>query len=343
MYNALISELEGFIGGEKYRAFSKLQAHLTHDETTIRQMSAHNPNFKNVATASAWQNYLGRDPIEGEKPLRVFGGQNKSQWLLDESQTTGRPLPKVYSNISGDVAYFQILWDCLTGLSSQSVVIVGNYYERQDSISKNGEIIMRPALSQQQQLFALVREIVRSSQTSTIVVEAVSYIVCGHMRFDTSQFSYGYLLKLMGYDVSLKLLKNSEIAEAIISKTMVLIGHLNVALPHLQGALLQSASSGDNSLEERQTSPEVQEAEIVDIKTPATKEWIEKVSEVEFPTWQIFRDFMNIPPDSKVNFKEVRESGYIEENMHPLRESVVKKLFKDVRKYTRFSKATLKA
>jgi len=150
----------------------------------MEKIKALNPAYTKVASVNTWSKVFGRSLKRSEKAFNIKVANNQSVWLCDVSQTTGRPMPVIYQNLSGEVEQYQSVLNCLTAFSPQSI----------------SNIIL--AVCQQQIIFALVREIVRQNLTSETAVEAVSYMVCRHLNFDTDMFTFGYLLELMNYDVS---------------------------------------------------------------------------------------------------------------------------------------------
>jgi len=335
LFASLLDRVTDMGKSPEYRLYSIQHDHFKHSDKILAQIKAHNPQYTKATQATHWQNYFGRDPKKDAMSFKVYNDKSVKLWFYDVSQTKGRPLAEIYQNISGEVEHFQIIWDCLTNLIAQPVVFgEDGYYsgKGQDSFSKDGQIVMRSALSQQQKVFALVREIVRISQTSAIVIESVSHMVCRHLNFDTGAFTLGYLLELMDFDVSLKMLNNKSIEDTIINEAAVLIGNLNGSLPFLQGESSNGSSAGGNALElegRQENIGKQEEPETVENVPYTTKERMETVNDLDFQTIAILRDFMRTLPDRKISQKEMIEYGFHDTNMLPMREAVARKLYAD--------------
>jgi len=331
--------------GDEYRKFSIQHEHFKHSDKMLAQIKARNPKYTKATQSTHWETCFGRNPKADEKPFVVFNDKGQKHWLYDVSQTLGRPLQKIYQNFEGEVPHYQLVWDCLTTLISQQVVSgedSGNFDKWQGSIRQDGKIVIRSDMSQQQKIFALVREIVRTNQTLAIVVEAVSHMVCRHLGFDTGAFSFGYLLELMGFDVSLADLKDKSIEDNITNEAAVLIGNLNGSLPFLQGSSSHGSSSGGNALEldEHQASiGKPKDAETIKKVQYSVKQRTETVNDLDFQTIAILRDFMRTLPDRTVSTEEMVAYGFHDTNMIPLREAVARKLFLDKREIYRLYKS----
>ena len=337
----MLDGISDFIKQAEYLRFSVQNEHFKHSPKMQTQINAHNPKFTQVTNSIVWQEHFGRDPKDSESPFKVYNDLGQEIWLYDYSQTKGRPLQSLYQNVSGEVAFFQLVFDCLKNLSTQPVIFDESVYYAgvgQDSSVIEDKIVMRSALSQQQMIFALVREIIRATQTSAIVVEAASYMVCRHLDFRTNAFSYGYLLELMCHDVSLSVLKNKSIEDTIINEASIVIGSLNGSLPFLQGTSSQGDSSGssDVELEERHENTGKPETAAKIDKIPySTREQSEIVNDIDFRIIAILRDFMRTMPDKSVSIEEMVEYGYHDKNMIPIREAVARNLFAENREIYR--------
>ena len=320
----------------------------------MEKIAEHNPAYTKVAPTNTWSKVFGRNLKRNEKAFNVKVANNQTAWLCDISQTSGKPLQAIYQNVSGEVQHYQSVLNCITAFSSQPVIFQegASYYAGigMDSFVENGKIVLRPALSQQQIIFALVREIVRQNLTNGIAVEAVSYMVCRHLKFDTDIFSFGYLLELLDYDVSLKTLGDKALQDNIIKESEVFIGYLNANLPFLQETQSDDSENGDSMISsEKQNNPikaettEKQEIPKADVskavdtvdkpdKPPyPSKEHTETIYDIDFRIMQIIRAFMETLPDKGINKKAVEQYGYSDIKMHPIRQNIAVKLFNDGR------------
>ena len=362
LLNALLDGLTEKIKSKEYRTFIKQHEHFKYPAEVTEKIAEHNPTYTKVAQTNTWNKVFGRNLKRNEKAFIIKVANNQNLWLCDISQTSGKPLQAIYQNVSGEVQQYQAILNTITAFSSQPVVFQegASYYAGigMDSFVENGKIVLRPALSQQQIIFALVREIIQQNLTNKIAVEAVSYMVCRHLNFDTDIFTFGYLLELLDYDVSLKSLKDTALQDTITKETEVFIGYLNANLPFLQETSSNTgtnegtddgASGGTdiNALveDEKQENTGTNNTKnisaenitiqntnkIADTPPYPAKEHTETICDIDFRIMQIIRAFMEAPPDKGINKRAVEQYGYTDTKMLPIRHSVAIKLFNDKR------------
>ena len=316
----------------EYRQYIKNNRLFTYPDEVIAQIKAHNPAYTKVTTKDIWAKDFKRYTKSTEKPFSVSTPSNPNVWLFDISQTSGKEVPFIYQNISGVALHYGEILNCLTAYSERPVLVQegSSYYSGigQDSFIENDKIILRPALSEQQIIFALVREIIRQHQASTVVCEAASYMVCRHLGINTSAFTFGYLLEYIKFDESLKALKNNDTQETIIREAEVLIGFLNANLPFLQDtadgeAVLEIENKMEETIEPNTEMPPPMP------KKPLQQsdDRIETVLGIDFRFVKIIKEFMAIRPDKSVTMEMVRDYNYFDVNMFFLNHAVAVRLF----------------
>ena len=328
LLHSLIDGLSDKTKTEEYRRFIKLNEHFQYSGNVMAKIKEHNPTYTKLTTSGIWDNVFGRTIKNNEKPLAIKTGNNTKRLLFDISQTAGKSPPTIYQNVSGKVKQYQPILDCLVKYSTQPVIFQegASYYSGigQDSFIENGNIVLRPALSEQQIIFALVREIVRHTQSFPIVVEAVGYIVCQHLEIDTSVFTLGCLLEILDYDESLQALKDTMLQDTIINEAEVFIGYLNAILPSQE-----SESDSDIAVIDgiSESTPKHEETETVTEKPRTKVERTETHNGIDFRFMKIIRDFMNTLPDKSIDMKTALAYGYHDTKMIPLRHNTATQLF----------------
>lgn len=317
---------------DEYRSYRKNSHLFIYPDEVMEQIKAHNPAYTKVTTAELWLKHFTRVAKRNEKPFAVNTPRNPSLWLLDISQTSGKQPPSIYQNISGKAEHYEQILACLTSYSDRPVLFQegSGYYSGigQDSFIENGKIVLRPALSESQIIFAIVREIIRQNQTSAAVVEAASYMVCRHIGVDTSAFSFGYLLEHINFDESLKALKNTLTQDTIIKEAELLIGYLNANLPFLNGT---ADSESIIEIKERQEAISKPKPEAVPPppRQPITQvnDRTETIHGIEFRFIKMMKEFLAIRPDRSITPEIVREYSYFDVNMFIIGHAVAVKLF----------------
>jgi len=331
---------------DEYRKFIKQNTNFNYSEEIMAKIKAHNPAYTRVTTSGTWDKVFGRTIKTGEKPFGIEVSKNQRRQLYDISQTVGRPLAVLYQNISGKVERYRQIVDCLVNFSPLPVAFQDNasYYSgtHQDSSIQDGKIIIRAALSEQQEIFALIREIIRQNQSSAVVVEAVSYMVCRHLNIDTSMFTFGYLLEITGFDEALNALRDRLTQDSINNEAEVFIGYLNANPTFLQGDTedngKSTASNGTNgnalnppfkhSKEPTPISSADKADSAVAAKTPQFVEvHTETVNDIDFRFIKIIREYASTLPDISINPQAVRDYGYYNTEMHPIGFNVASRLF----------------
>lgn|GEM_PF-2161737 len=348
LLQTLLDGIERMIKTDDYRNFIKKNDNFKYSDDVMAKIKVHNPAYTKLTTAGTWDKVFGRTIKKGEKPFSVNITNNQPRQLYDISQTMGKSPPALYQNISGKVEHYQDIWDCLTAYAPMPVVVEprASYYSGvgQDSFVQDGKIILRSALSEQQTIFALVREIVWATQTNALIAHSVIYMVCRHINIDIGLFSCGYILELLGFDESLETLKNSETQGTIRKEAKVFIGYLNAKLTFLQGDTEGSSKNGSPTAS-NETSGNAINPPIKHNKEPtpipsadkadsavATKmsQFVEihteRVNDIDFRFVKIIREYASTLPDKSINLQAVWDYGYYDTKMHPISFNVASRL-----------------
>ena len=125
--------------------------------------------------------------------------------IFDISQTEGKPLPELAEELKGEIPDYKVLMN-----SIREVAPVPIRFEEWDK-SKKGhydlgkkEIVIKSGMSDLQTVKTAIHETahsilhkdqahVKDSATMEVEAESVAFVVCQHLGFDTSDYSFGYL------------------------------------------------------------------------------------------------------------------------------------------------------
>lgn len=189
------------------------------------------PNASQVAGFHTWTKEFGRKIKPGARAIRILAPMIKKReeapenaeqadqkkcvvlgyrpvCVFDISQTEGEELPSLgVSELSGDVENFPEIYTRLTELSPVPVFQkeiprddVKGYFSYVEQ-----EIVLRPGMSESQQIKTLVHEIAhaklhdedetskKGQREKEVEAESVAYVVCQHFGLDTSNYSFGYV------------------------------------------------------------------------------------------------------------------------------------------------------
>ena len=289
-------------------------------------MKKHKPHFTQFATSNTWESEFGRSVKQKSNGIKVKYAINTSRWLFDVSDTKGKAVPTIYGNFSGKVEQYQDVYACLAEYSTLPIEVGESsaYYTgvSQDARTSDGKIILRTGLSEQQTIFALVREIVAINQSSKIIIEAASYIVCKYLGFDTSVFSYGYLLELMDCDVEIKPIKYKATKEKIICEAELILGYLNSHLDTLSDGVISDDSESilEAKPEEKNKHPKDEVSLTKDEKT-------ETINGIDFKFLEVIKGFQETAPDRSLSKKKMQEYSYNDSKMWVIGHSVAIELY----------------
>ena len=142
-------------------------------------------------------------PVTEEKEIQYAGFKAIS--IFDISQTEGKPLPELAEELKGEIPDYKVLMN-----SIREVAPVPIRFEEWDK-SKKGhydlgkkEIVIKSGMSDLQTVKTAIHETahsilhkdqahVKDSATMEVEAESVAFVVCQHLGFDTSDYSFGYL------------------------------------------------------------------------------------------------------------------------------------------------------
>ena len=128
--------------------------------------------------------------------------------VFDVSQTEGRELPSLVSELSGDVPDFENVYNRLAALCPLPVELgpVPGTAKGYASFAEN-RVVVRSGMSQVQTIKTLIHETAHAKlhppdflsenpkprQEKEVEAESVAYVVCQHFGIDTSDYSLGYV------------------------------------------------------------------------------------------------------------------------------------------------------
>ncbi len=163
--------------------------------------------------------YEKKDPDTGRtlygpdgKPLTEKRRENATRFriatVFDVSQTEGRELPSLVSELSGDVPDFENVYARLAALCPLPVELgpVPGTAKGYASFAEN-RVVVRSGMSQVQTIKTLIHETAHAKlhppdflsenpkprQEKEVEAESVAYVVCQHFGINTSDYSLGYV------------------------------------------------------------------------------------------------------------------------------------------------------
>lgn len=163
--------------------------------------------------------YEKKDPNTGRtlygpdgKPLTEKRRENATRFrvatVFDVSQTEGRELPSLVSELSGEVPDFENVYARLAALCPLPVELgpVPGTAKGYASFAEN-RVVVRSGMSQVQTIKTLIHETAHAKlhppdflsdspkprQEKEVEAESVAYVVCQHFGIDTSDYSMGYV------------------------------------------------------------------------------------------------------------------------------------------------------
>ena len=163
--------------------------------------------------------YEKRDPDTGRtlygpdgKPLTEKRRETATRFriatVFDVSQTEGRELPSLVSELSGEVPDFENVYARLAALCPLPVELgpVPGTAKGYASFAEN-RVVVRSGMSQVQTIKTLIHETAHANlhppdflsenpkprQEKEVEAESVAYVVCQHFGIDTSDYSLGYV------------------------------------------------------------------------------------------------------------------------------------------------------
>lgn len=231
IYEKIEQGIDDFFQSDRFLSYlqtmSRFHNYSARNILLIRQQM---PSATKVAGYKTWQE-VGRQVNAGEKGIRILcpkvtyveveteetdeNGKNIIERqpvtrfipvsVFDVSQTTGRELPALATELTGDVPGFDRLFAAITGISEYRIVT--------DDIGETAKglcdhairtIFIRSGMSQAQTLKTAVHELFHSRMHGDIFddkprsqkeieAESAAYVVCSHFGLDTSDYSFGYV------------------------------------------------------------------------------------------------------------------------------------------------------
>ena len=171
-------------------------------------------------------------PIKEEKEVNVSTFKVVS--VFDVSQTEGKPLPEISSDLSGSVEHYETFMEAIKRSSPVPIELkpIKSGADGYFSYDKQS-ITLREGMSETQTVCAAIHEVahsklhnysrkahetedqVKDRRTEEVEAESIAYAVCAYYGIETSENSFGYLASWSS-DKELKELKSSL---EIINKT----------------------------------------------------------------------------------------------------------------------------
>ena len=229
-YAKIEEGVDDFFQSDKFKKYLNCMSKFhKYSDRNIILIHSQMPDAKRVAGYQTWKE-VGRQVNRGEKSIRILCPVNVMvdektdktdeqgneiiekrpvtrfimQSVYDISQTSGKELPSLVSELTGDVPEFDKLYKSISDMSSYRMVI--------DDIGSDAKglcdhsiktIFIKPGMSQAQTLKTAVHELFHSrvhlnKQDKTreqceIEAEAAAYVVCEHFGLDTSDYSFAYV------------------------------------------------------------------------------------------------------------------------------------------------------
>lgn len=264
--------IKDMYNSDKYKAYLKTMSTFhKYSLNNIILIAMQRPDATQVAGFSTWKTKFSRNVKKGEKGIKIIAPivvKSKKQDAVDEeqqefisafrvvtvfdvSQTEGKDLPTMASNLDGDVKQFDTLVESIKRsahipiLFKQLMENIDGYYSR-----KENHIVIRDNMSEVQTISALVHEVAHSilhsdttkrksltRNTAEVEAESVSYTVCSYLGVETSDNSFGYIA---GWSASKELEELKSSLEVIRKTASELIDSIEY---HLQAINCQQESA----------------------------------------------------------------------------------------------------
>ncbi len=243
---------------EKYMQYLRVMSRFhTYSRNNVMLINMQMPGATRVAGFNKWRDQFGRHVKKGEKSIKIIAPtpykkkieeikrdpDTKAPMLdkdgkaiveekevqipmfkvvsvFDVSQTEGRPLPQLVSDLSGNVQHYEIFMEALRRSSPVPMEIkpiresMDGYFD-----PDNQSIALREGMSEVQTVSAAIHEITHSKlhnyekerlaaaagdkdqespkpkdhHTEEVEAESVSYAVCQYYGIETSENSFGYI------------------------------------------------------------------------------------------------------------------------------------------------------
>lgn len=191
----------------------KFERHVLRGEKGIRILapSPYKVNkYVEKLDPNTQQPIIGKDGQSVKERVQVTIPAYKITTVFDVSQTEGRELPTIATDLNSDVENYSKFKDALMQVSPVPIEereIEGSahgYYHLEDK-----RIVIKEGMSQQQTLKTCIHEIAHvilhdkdtgkekdnlpDRHTKEVEAESIAYTVCQHFGVDTSDYSFGYV------------------------------------------------------------------------------------------------------------------------------------------------------
>ena len=231
---------------DKYRSYLQTMSRF-HRYSLNNVMLIHSqmPNATHVAGFNRWKDQFGRHVKKGERGIQIIAPtpfKKKVEEIMldpdtnapmldkdgnavmeekeikipmfkvvsvfDVSQTEGKPLPELASELSGDVKQYEVFMEALRRTASVPISFKPLPSDTDGYFSlSNQSITIREGMSEVQTVSALIHEIAHSKlhntnmegdekkdrRTEEVEAESISYAVCQYYGIETGENSLGYI------------------------------------------------------------------------------------------------------------------------------------------------------
>lgn len=248
-----------FFTSEKYitylQVMSKFHTYSANNQVLIAMQM---PDATAVAGYNSWIRNFDRHVKKGEKSITILAPMKvkikidtdrrdadgkiiqeeretikfRPVSVFDVSQTEGKPLPQIISELAGDVSRYEQLLDAARQAAPYPIEIRAVEGSAKGWCNFTQEkIIIKEGMSEAQTLKTAFHETAharihagdtdKSREQKEVEAESIAYVVCNHFGLDTSDYSFGYVATWAGRQ-NINLLKQSmqtisQTAKAIIT------------------------------------------------------------------------------------------------------------------------------
>lgn len=182
-----------------FNAWNNMQRSINKGETGIRILVP----IPHKKTVNVNHDEHGR-PLPFPQQKEITTTSFRPAYVFDVSQTNGRELPKLVTQMMGQVHDYSTLMESLQQISPYPIV----FGALDDGVNgrcnySTQQVVLRENLSQEQAIKTAIHEIAHAKlhgggnvdrATSELQAESVAYMVCQHFNIDSSQFSFGYIV-----------------------------------------------------------------------------------------------------------------------------------------------------
>lgn len=248
-----------FFTSEKYitylQVMSKFHTYSANNQVLIAMQM---PDATAVAGYNSWIRNFDRHVKRGEKSITILAPMKvkikidtdrrdadgkiiqeeretikfRPVSVFDVSQTEGKPLPQIISELAGNVSRYEQLLDAARQAAPYPIEIRAVEGSAKGWCNFTQEkIIIKEGMSEAQTLKTAFHETAharihagdtdKSREQKEVEAESIAYVVCNHFGLDTSDYSFGYVATWAGRQ-DINLLKQSmqtisQTAKAIIT------------------------------------------------------------------------------------------------------------------------------